>query len=270
MKFDARQPDARQFYRRLYLGFPSGERINKVSVASEATFWRLLVVADDFGNLSASPRYLLGVAFPLRPEISESDLKANLDELRHVGLIAPYEAEGSQFLHITGFLETQSAISRNGVRVRRFPEWPGETQCKAITPSATQDFPKKPKQSTALLEPPPPPPPPPNPEPETEPPPGPKPPGGGVVNSLGRVGGVVNGGGGSGTTPIARRFAMLRMMGFGVDDANDFASRVSEAEIEEATRAVAKRKAERDRGPLRDKTGYARAVFERMLKCRAS
>lgn len=61
---------------------------------------------------------------------------------------------------------------------------------------------------------------------------------------------------------------MIRMMGFDLNDANDYAARLSEAEIAEATNAVAKRRGDKSKEALRDKKGYVRGVFERMLKGR--
>lgn len=107
-------------YRRIYAGAIRGRRINSVSMGAELLFWRMLLVADDFGSLEACPRVLLAMAMTLRREVSEENLGQWLGELEGAGLIARYEAAGDHYAHIIGWEHFQPA-PRNGRRIQRYP-----------------------------------------------------------------------------------------------------------------------------------------------------
>ena len=110
-------------YRRMYSGFIWARRICSVPVASEAWFWRLHAVADDYGNLPADEIRLTSEVKGYRNVRSSEILHACAD-LQRAGLIYPYSVGGENFYHIADFEEMQPAISRNGRRYNEYPMHP--------------------------------------------------------------------------------------------------------------------------------------------------
>ena len=113
----------RGIYRRIYSGFLWGKRINSVSLECEAWFWRLLVVADDFGNLPAEEARLCALTKGARHKMRDSDVAAYCACLERARLLSEYSAEGERFYHICDFEHLQPC-SRNGRRYQRFPLHP--------------------------------------------------------------------------------------------------------------------------------------------------
>lgn len=116
-------------YRRIYSGFISHPKINALSWMAEAWFWRLVVLADDYGNHPANWRLLAVVASPVR-EVSADDARSMTLELVAQSLIVLYESEGQQYLHIAGFTKRQPA-NKNGRRIQRFPFSPTCTESES-------------------------------------------------------------------------------------------------------------------------------------------
>lgn len=108
-------------YRRVYSMAIRGKRINSVSLSAEACFWRLHLVADDFGNLEASIDLLLAQAFTRRRSVTEELLRGWLSELVNAGLITPYNDGAESYIHINDFEELQPK-GKNGKRVRKYPK----------------------------------------------------------------------------------------------------------------------------------------------------
>ena len=119
-------------YRRIYGGFVNGKKICSVSEVAEAWFWRLLVSADDFGNLRAQPE-LLAPMLGGRRRVPVEESERRVAELAQVGLIQLYTVDDERFIHIVGFTERQPA-PRNGKRIKRVPGNPGESRCVQIIP----------------------------------------------------------------------------------------------------------------------------------------
>jgi len=106
-------------YRRIYSGFISHPKINALSWMAEAWFWRLVVLADDYGNHPANWRLLAAIASPVR-EISSAEAKALTEECIAQSLVTLYDYEGQPYLNISGFTKRQPA-NKNGRRIQRFP-----------------------------------------------------------------------------------------------------------------------------------------------------
>lgn len=121
----------RGVYRRLYGGFVTGQRINKLSLNAEAWFWRVLVSVDDFGNGRADPE-LCRAATAGNRRVTAKQVSDWLREMQSVGLVQFYTVKGEPLLHVVGFESTQPA-GKNGRRIRRFA-CPDESE-------AIQDFP---------------------------------------------------------------------------------------------------------------------------------
>lgn len=128
--------DVRKTYRRIYTGFLHGHRINSVSIPAEAAFWRLLVVADDYGNLAASPRVLMGTVFPCRESVGPIEIAGWIGELEGANLVVRYSESDVDYLHVVGFVEMQP--TKNGKRARKHPPYPGESRCIQVNPDASR------------------------------------------------------------------------------------------------------------------------------------
>jgi len=117
----------RGIYRRIWSGALTGQRINAVPEAAELLFWRLHMIADDFGNTTANPDLVRKSALPLRHGWTQNRTARVLEALKDGRLIDFYRADGEQYLHIIGFTTWQPA-GKNGRRIRRFPVYPGESE----------------------------------------------------------------------------------------------------------------------------------------------
>lgn len=126
---------SRGVYRRLYSALLHGRRINAVSDTAELLFCRLLLLADDFGNLNGDPKLIKATGFPRR-SWSIRKIEDALGELfksatsTSPSLITKYTVGGETYINITGFEEMQPK-GRNGRRIRRCPAIqvnPGESK----------------------------------------------------------------------------------------------------------------------------------------------
>lgn len=112
-------------YRRIFAGFVRGKRICSVSIGAEAWFWRLMMLADDFGNLAAEPVALRNDAQGLRTvNVAKSEEWVKELAATNPPLIRLYRADGDRFIHIERFDELQPA-GKNGRRIKRC-KGPGE------------------------------------------------------------------------------------------------------------------------------------------------
>lgn len=114
----------RGVYRRLYSGATRGRRINSVSEGAELLFWRLVMIADDLGNLHADPMLIRSDAMPLR-SVTNTTIKKRMNELERVGLIERYLVKGESYAHIVGWSDLQPMgydENRNRKRpIQRYP-----------------------------------------------------------------------------------------------------------------------------------------------------
>ena len=112
-------------YRRIYSGFLGNKKVNRLSWMAEAWFWRLIVLADDYGNISLKWRVLAVDASPVR-ELSIADAQRLTAEVVAARLAYTYTVDGDEYLHITGFIDKQPA-GKNGRRIQRIPMHPEES-----------------------------------------------------------------------------------------------------------------------------------------------
>ena len=140
MAIDGKITDlTRGVYRRVYAGATTGERINKASDAAEVLFWRLHMIADDFGNFPAKPSLIKSYALPEKDIWNKARISKHLTELDNITntaggkLISLYSVGSDNYGHIVGFEITQPA-GRNGKRVMRYP---GESGCIQIHPDSS-------------------------------------------------------------------------------------------------------------------------------------
>ena len=85
------------------------DRIASVDEASEVLFYRLIMLADDFGRFDGRVAVIRARAFALRQKVSESDIKTRLEKLSTTGLIFQYEANSKPYIVIPRFDQRQRA-----------------------------------------------------------------------------------------------------------------------------------------------------------------
>lgn len=105
-------------------GVCTSELINMLSAEEEVMFYRLLVVADDYGYADARPTILKAQCFPLKDKVTTNQIEWWLEALAGKGLIARYRKDGKPYL----------AVNRWEQRVRSRQKYPGPSDdgCQAI------------------------------------------------------------------------------------------------------------------------------------------
>ena len=83
------------------------ESINKLSYFAEVLFYRLIVVADDFGRFDGRAAVIKGTCFPLR-NIRTSQIEKGLNELASVSMIFTYTVKAKSYLQIANWSKFQS------------------------------------------------------------------------------------------------------------------------------------------------------------------
>lgn len=83
------------------------ESINELSWFAEVLFYRLIVVADDFGRFDGRAAVIKGTCFPLR-NIRVSQIEKGLNELASVSMIFTYTVEARSFLQIANWSKFQT------------------------------------------------------------------------------------------------------------------------------------------------------------------
>ena len=88
--------------------------IDALSWRSEAMFYRLLTVCDDYGRSNAEPRLLRAYLCQLRThDLTVQDITEFLEQLEELGLISTYEVAGRPYLAVTNFREHQRGNQRH-------------------------------------------------------------------------------------------------------------------------------------------------------------
>lgn len=93
-------------------GITDSNLINALSPEEEVFFYRLLVVADDFGLMDARPPVLRSRCFPLKESLSSAKIVGWLERLNSVGLIARYEVNGQPYLMIGKWDQRQRSTGK--------------------------------------------------------------------------------------------------------------------------------------------------------------
>tara|TARA_R110000824_G_scaffold239883_1_gene428544 strand:+ start:661 stop:1488 length:828 start_codon:yes stop_codon:yes gene_type:complete len=87
--------------RLLKSGICTSDTINLLTSGGEVFFYRLLVVADDLGNMDGREKILKANCFPLKDNITAKQIKSWVFELESAKLIVRYESEDKkQYLSI--------------------------------------------------------------------------------------------------------------------------------------------------------------------------
>lgn len=106
-------------FKKLYAtGLIEGRRVNAVSLQAEAWLWRLMMLADDYGNLPGDIDILRGRAAPLR-KITPSQVRKLTAELEAANLVTRYSVAGEDFINLAEYERLQTPP--NGRKVQRYP-----------------------------------------------------------------------------------------------------------------------------------------------------
>lgn len=81
-------------------GICTSDAINMLSSDSEVLFYRLLVVADDFGRMDGRVQIIKSQCFPLKDSLTPSKIEKLLVELQQATLITPYQVNNKPFFII--------------------------------------------------------------------------------------------------------------------------------------------------------------------------
>jgi hypothetical protein len=82
-------------------------KLSKVSDFAALLFTWIQPHCDDGGNMDADPIVVRGLVVPMRKQTVE-EVAVALKELEGVGLISPYEVNGTQYLHVEQFEKHQT------------------------------------------------------------------------------------------------------------------------------------------------------------------
>lgn len=125
---------------RILRDWTDSDAVNSLSAEGERLFVRIIMKADDYGRLSANPRLLRPLLYPLLlDQVREADLQRWIAECVRAGLVRLYSVEGKQYLFVVNF----------GQRLRntrqKYPGPPGEdppqlaASCRNSRPDAESD-----------------------------------------------------------------------------------------------------------------------------------
>jgi hypothetical protein len=105
-------------------GICSSDQINDLLPEEEVMFYRLLVVADDYGYMDARPAILKAQCFPLRDTATPPKIELWLSGLADKKLITRYQKDGKPYLSINKWEQ----------RVRSRPKYasPDDDGCQTL------------------------------------------------------------------------------------------------------------------------------------------
>lgn len=75
----------------------------RLSPRAQDAFPRFILCADDFGCFDANPRALVGLAWPLRTDVTEADVEGWLGELVAAGMAQLWEEGGRRYCCLLGW-----------------------------------------------------------------------------------------------------------------------------------------------------------------------
>lgn len=110
---------------RILRDWTDSKKIDKLSVAAECFFVRLMMKADDYGCFTADTRLLYVNLFPFKRDLQESDIALWLQECADAQLIELYEHEQEPYLCINKF----GQVLR--IKKRKYPPPPSAMETKA-------------------------------------------------------------------------------------------------------------------------------------------
>lgn len=100
--------------RMLHPGFFTSATLAALDMRAMLTFAGLWIYADDYGRGEDDPWFVAATVWPRRPEVTGTEVEADLTALASTGTVCRYTVGGSPFLHIPAWREHQS-VSHPGV-----------------------------------------------------------------------------------------------------------------------------------------------------------
>ena len=92
---------------RIRLSLCRSESLNRLSYFDQCLFFRLIVLADDFGRFDARPAIIKGSGFPLDQSATPEEIMAGLARIESEGMIQIYEVEGKSYLQMSAWNKFQ-------------------------------------------------------------------------------------------------------------------------------------------------------------------
>lgn len=92
-------------------------QVNDLSLKATLLFTWLIPHVDDFGRINAHPRRLKSIIFPMREDISISDIDESLYQMADQGLIILYQIDDEKFLQMTKFDQHQRIDKRTASKL---------------------------------------------------------------------------------------------------------------------------------------------------------
>src|SRR5690625_1147899 len=114
------------------------ETLASLSAHAERTFWRLLPHTDDHGRGKLVPVVMARKLYAASPDVDETQIESDLNELHRAGLIRVYRHDGKDFYHVRSWDELQKPKYTADSKLPD-PADPGST---AIEPSPGTTFPR--------------------------------------------------------------------------------------------------------------------------------
>ena len=87
-------------------------QIDALSWFEEVVFYRLITLADDYGNMDGRPVVLTNDLFPTKDDVERSQVEAAVAKLIEVGLLEAYQVRGAPYLRFPGWERHQSRRNR--------------------------------------------------------------------------------------------------------------------------------------------------------------
>ena len=85
----------------------TSRKLNSLSDFEFRLWATLLVLVDDYGCGDARPEIIKGFGFPLRTQVTASDIQHGLEKLAEVGCLIIYEVNGEPYLQLSNWADHQ-------------------------------------------------------------------------------------------------------------------------------------------------------------------
>lgn len=120
----------------------SSQNFNDLSVYAERHFYRILMLADDYGCFESTPAVVRGICYPLQESIRRTDVEKWQQELRDKNIIATWNDDGREYSVFVSFDKHNSkyAVTEDGKPTRnrrKTPEPPNDLICQSLPVQAS-------------------------------------------------------------------------------------------------------------------------------------
>lgn len=119
-------------------GICTSDPINELTAEEEVLFYRLLVVADDFGHMDGRTAILKAQCFPLKETATVARIETWVDGLVRKSMLARYEVGGQRFLSV-GKWECRVRTKPKYLQPTVDPWEQIEDDCETLSAGCAQD-----------------------------------------------------------------------------------------------------------------------------------